>query len=316
MSMVKGSNPWGSHWTDRGFAGWATRHRKNEIRVKSGPMIHAGVRIKGLPPGINRTRFAAGDPSWLSQFVKHNAGLAKSIVGIVGTAAGSIVGNPELGALAAGFVDKRINMSPGGPRLSGNPSTAAFGMSQYQYRPAATRGTGKAAGMTAALAPMPPSMNFFGQSINPMSFLDPQYDPSGGGADPNADPNAQDPGTVMTAIPSAGGGSMLYHHFFGKSNSKAIPVSQTNGMRPSGYHINKHGYYLASIATWLPPGTVWVKGRRRNPLNPRALHRSIARLVSAKHAVKKLGMLEVPHRRKKARAFLVPKGRSVKMLKA
>jgi hypothetical protein len=118
----------------------------------------------------------------------------------------------------------------------------------------------------------------------------------------------------MTAIPSSGGGSMLFHHFFGKSNSKAIPVSQTNGVRPSGYHVNKHGFYLSSIATWIQPGTVWVKSRRRNPLNPRALHRSIARLVSARHAVKRLGILEtVRHKRPRRR---IGSGGQFKRLKA
>jgi hypothetical protein len=118
----------------------------------------------------------------------------------------------------------------------------------------------------------------------------------------------------VAAIPSSGGGSMLYHHFFGTSHSRAIPVNQTNGIKPRGYHVNKHGYYLKEISTWLPPGTVYVPNRRRNPLNPRALHRSIARLVSAKHAVRKLGLLDVPRRHKPARRSFgrIPHARRLK----
>jgi len=50
-----------------------------------------------------------------------------------------------------------------------------------------------------------------------------------------------------------------------------------------GYHLNKSGFYSKSRG-WVPAGSVCVKNRKRNPLNPRALSRSIARLHSAKNA--------------------------------
>jgi hypothetical protein len=50
-----------------------------------------------------------------------------------------------------------------------------------------------------------------------------------------------------------------------------------------GFHHNKTGYFTKRDG-WIAPGTVCVKNRRRNPLNARALSRSMARLSSAKKA--------------------------------
>lgn len=58
----------------------------------------------------------------------------------------------------------------------------------------------------------------------------------------------------------------------------------TNGAAcEKGYHRNKTGYYSKKYG-WVERGSVCVKNRRRNPLNPRALSRSMARLSSAKNA--------------------------------
>jgi len=59
-----------------------------------------------------------------------------------------------------------------------------------------------------------------------------------------------------------------------------------------GYHWNKSGYFLKS-GEWVSKGTKQVKNRRRNPLNPRALDRSISRITSAKRASKKLSRITV-----------------------
>lgn len=59
-----------------------------------------------------------------------------------------------------------------------------------------------------------------------------------------------------------------------------------------GYHLNKTGYYTKAQG-WVPEGSRCVKNRRRNPLNPRALSRSIARISSAKNAAKFLGRVTV-----------------------
>lgn len=60
-----------------------------------------------------------------------------------------------------------------------------------------------------------------------------------------------------------------------------------------GYHLNKTGYYSRKRGGWVPAGTVCVKNRRRNPLNPRALSRSISRISSAKNAARFLSRVTV-----------------------
>lgn len=219
-----------------------------------------------------------GDPSWLSQFIKHNSKIIGGITGAIGT----VIGGP-IGGLVGGAIGSSIGRGA-------NPQT----------RPQSSAPLGTAAGLSSGLAPAGsfpltlgnyPGTGGFAPSPSPIP------DPYGGAGTDSTNPTDSSGNPPVVAIPSSGGGSMLYHHFFGTSHSKAIPVNQTNGIRPRGYHVNKHGYYLSSIATWLQPGTVYVPNRRRNPLNPRALHRSIARLVSARHAVKKLGIIEtVRHR--------------------
>ena len=59
-----------------------------------------------------------------------------------------------------------------------------------------------------------------------------------------------------------------------------------------GHHWNKSGYFLKN-GTWIAKGTKEVKNRRRNPLNPRALDRSMSRITSAKRASKKLGRITI-----------------------
>lgn len=52
----------------------------------------------------------------------------------------------------------------------------------------------------------------------------------------------------------------------------------------AGYHLNKTGYFLKD-GSYVAPGTKMVKNRRRNPLNPRALSRSMYRLAGFQKAV-------------------------------
>jgi len=68
------------------------------------------------------------------------------------------------------------------------------------------------------------------------------------------------------------------------AGQRAIPGGAT-GMEgcPQGHRPNKSGYFLRD-GTFVAPNTVCVKIRRRNPLNPRALSRSMARIESAKRA--------------------------------
>ena len=59
-----------------------------------------------------------------------------------------------------------------------------------------------------------------------------------------------------------------------------------------GHHLNKTGYFTKKQG-WVEPGSRCVKNRRRNPLNPRALSRSISRLSSAKNAARFLSRVSV-----------------------
>ena len=61
---------------------------------------------------------------------------------------------------------------------------------------------------------------------------------------------------------------------------------------PRGYHWNKSSYFLRS-GEFVPKGSKLVKNRRRNPLNPRALSRSLSRIESAKKAASTLNRVTV-----------------------
>jgi hypothetical protein len=61
---------------------------------------------------------------------------------------------------------------------------------------------------------------------------------------------------------------------------RLIPGGETGmvqSTQPSGYHANKSSYWLMD-GTFVPKGTRWVKNRRRNPANARALSRAIGRI--------------------------------------
>lgn len=60
----------------------------------------------------------------------------------------------------------------------------------------------------------------------------------------------------------------------------------------AGYRANKSGYWLQS-GQYVDPGTVCVKSRRMNPLNPRALSRAMRRIESAKRATTVLGRITI-----------------------
>ena len=74
---------------------------------------------------------------------------------------------------------------------------------------------------------------------------------------------------------------------------RAIPGGATgmqgcgNGTRP-----NKSGYYVQG-GQYVAPGTVCVKRRRMNPLNPRALSKAMRRIESAKRAASVLNRITI-----------------------
>lgn len=115
------------------------------------------------------------------------------------------------------------------------------------------------------------------------------------------------PGTVLTAgnmpglpaLPGVGtpplaaqGGGIMIGGPRGVQIGRYAPTYPTSGAgQPAqngagclrGHHLNRTGYFTKSSG-WVEKGTVCVRNRRRNPLNPRALSRAMSRLASAKKA--------------------------------
>jgi hypothetical protein len=76
----------------------------------------------------------------------------------------------------------------------------------------------------------------------------------------------------------------------------------------SGYHYNKTAYYTKRYGV-VEKGSVCVKNRRRNPLNPRALSRAMSRVKSAQKAVRCLQLFAGPAARASAKAGRNHRGR-------
>ncbi len=64
----------------------------------------------------------------------------------------------------------------------------------------------------------------------------------------------------------------------------------------TGFHPNKSDYFLKD-GTFIQKGTVCVKNRRRNPLNPRAASRAIGRIEAAKKATSRLDRISIKCKR-------------------
>lgn len=109
--------------------------------------------------------------------------------------------------------------------------------------------------------------------------------PQGIPALPRPDSTVTRGGLTIPGLVQAGGSTTTYY-------SPQQPAAQ-NGACPKGHHLNKTGYYSRRAGGWVAAGTVCVKNRRRNPLNPRALSRSISRISSAKNAAKFLSRVTV-----------------------
>ena len=109
-------------------------------------------------------------------------------------------------------------------------------------------------------------------------------------------PQPQGPG-----IPRVGGVQMLPQ---ATTTENGMPSSrhmirwiQNEPVQPKGYIRNRSSYYRRDPSTGqtihVPAGTVWVRRRRRNALNQRALRRSIARVKSAKKWQKEIARVTV-----------------------
>ena len=76
-------------------------------------------------------------------------------------------------------------------------------------------------------------------------------------------------------------------------------IYPVTGPQPPGggsYCPNKSAYWRTGPnggPVYIAKGTIWVKRRRRNSMNPRALSRAISRVDGAKKLSKKLGRITI-----------------------
>ena len=121
---------------------------------------------------------------------------------------------------------------------------------------------GPAVGVAAALAPTG------GRSRRSHSFMPP--------AAPVRPPIRVGPVGINPSAALPGGRPL-----FTPAAPVAAPPSVNGAGAPAGYHLNKSSYFLKD-GTYVEKGTRYVRNRRRNPMNPRALKRAVARIDAAK----------------------------------
>jgi len=86
----------------------------------------------------------------------------------------------------------------------------------------------------------------------------------------------------------------------GGATGLQVPGEAIGARVPQGYHLNKSGYYrggrpgsASSSVEWIPEESIFVKNRKRNPMNPRAWDRAFGRLKSAQNLKKKMGRITI-----------------------
>jgi len=75
-----------------------------------------------------------------------------------------------------------------------------------------------------------------------------------------------------------------------------VPGTAIGARVPQGYHLNKSAYWRGAGGMnpqWIPKESIFVKNRKRNPLNPRAWDRAFGRLNSAQNFKKKMGRITI-----------------------
>lgn len=89
--------------------------------------------------------------------------------------------------------------------------------------------------------------------------------------------------TGGTGGPGNPGSSLIHHPIERLMHETTFTDQPPPG---GGYHPNKGRYWSEKLGRAVQPGEIWVKNRRRNPLNPRAASRAIRRLKSAHKATR------------------------------
>ena len=86
---------------------------------------------------------------------------------------------------------------------------------------------------------------------------------------------------TQVMVPRPGVVGAVQRFLPGGFSGTEVATVQANGACPSGHRPNKSSYFL-SDGTFVPKGSRCVKRRQRNPTNPRAMSRAIARIDSGK----------------------------------
>ena len=82
----------------------------------------------------------------------------------------------------------------------------------------------------------------------------------------------------------------------GGATGLQVPGEAIGARVPQGYHLNKSSYWRGAGGQnpeWIPRETIFVRNRKRNPLNPRAWDRAFGRLKSAQNFKKKMGRITI-----------------------
>jgi len=104
----------------------------------------------------------------------------------------------------------------------------------------------------------------------------------------------QAPAVAVEPVPGLGG--LAQRIIPGGKTGYQVPGTAIGARVPQGYHLNKSGYWRGAGGVnpqWIPKESIFVKNRKRNPLNPRAWDRAFGRLKSANNFKKKLGRITI-----------------------
>jgi len=104
----------------------------------------------------------------------------------------------------------------------------------------------------------------------------------------------QGPGQVVE--PAPGVRAAIERFLPGGKTGLQVPGVAIGARIPQGYHLNKSSYWTGAGGmnpVYIPKESIFVKNRKRNPLNPRAWDRAFGRLNSAQNFKKKMGRITI-----------------------
>lgn len=101
------------------------------------------------------------------------------------------------------------------------------------------------------------------------------------------------PGGQPATVPSSNGGVPKV-----PAVRMVTPILPASMPKPSGYCLNKSGYYRrdpldGGAIKYIPPKSVWRRYRRTNPGNSKAVSRALSRIKGAKNMAKSLSDVRI-----------------------